>query len=173
MVGAAAALLAGAVAFIPPAAAETREEAAAYAFLGLAQDAALTRGQTQLTWKALSSSPAAYQGHGEGGGKKYDIKFTVTAVGACEYEIKLSGAPNVVRGGEALYARIALKDIASVKPNPDAIHLDIEGAGYCQTGTLNPNCVVVKQTDLFGAVDPAKHAAMVEQIRASECTATQ
>lgn len=162
-----AALAAGAIALVAPAAAETQEEAVAYVFLGLGDNAALTRGQTQLNWKEISSSPAVFQGHGEGGGKRYDVKFSVSAAGDCDYEIKLSGAPNVVRGGEALYAKVAVKDITAI--SPDEFHVKIEGDGYCQTGSLNPNCVVVHTADVYGSIDPAKHGTMVEQIQTDAC----
>jgi hypothetical protein len=161
-----AAILASAL-WALPAAAETREQAVAYAFLGLADNAVLDRGPVHLTWKEVSSSPAVFQGHGEGGNKNYDVRFSVSAAGDCDYEIKLSGAPNVVRGGEALFAKISLEEITAVAPGK--FQVTVTGDGYCQTGSLNPNCTVVHNVDIFGALDAGKHAAMVEQVRTAAC----
>jgi hypothetical protein len=91
----------------------------------------------------------------------------VSTTGDCDYEIRLSGAPNMVPGGETLFARIAVKDIAAVAPG--ALQVTVTGDGYCQTGSLNPNCTVVHTVDIFGALDAAKHAAMVEQMRTEAC----
>lgn len=151
-----------------PACAETQEEAVAYAFMGLADGAALDRGQTHLHWKQISASPAVYQGHGEGGRNKYDVRFTITQLGDCDYEIRLSGPPNMVSGGDALYATVAIKDISAL--TPAEFQVAITGQGFCQTSPLNPTCKPAPTSDIFGTIDTAKHAAMVQQVRADACT---
>jgi hypothetical protein len=160
---AAAALLAGSL----PAWAETPEEAVAYAFLGLAGDAVLDRGQTHLTWRKASDSPAVFLGHGEGGGKTYDVTFTVTAIDDCDFEIQLAGPPQMVRDGKALFAQIDLREITSIAIGE--FQTMIEGDGYCQTGALNPNCTVVHSPDIFGKLDAGKHARLVGQLPIAAC----
>lgn len=150
-----------------PAIAETREEAVAYTFLGLADGAVLDRGPVHLEWKKISESPAVFQGHGEGGDKRYDVRFTITALGDCDYEVKLSGPPNFVRDGEALYARIAVKDVTTVTPGN--LQLEVTGDGYCLTGTTNPTCMTVHKADIFGSIEAEKHAAMLAQVRTDAC----
>jgi hypothetical protein len=162
----AAVLLAGTigVAFLPSIGrAETPEQAVAYAFLGLAADATLDRGAMHLEWHEASASPAMFVGHGEGGGRSYDVTFTVTARSDCDYEIELAGPPGMVRGGKTLYARIALRDISGIVGG--AFQVAIEGDGFCQTGATNPNCTLVHKTDVYGALDPTKHARLVEQLQ--------
>jgi hypothetical protein len=152
---------------LAPALAETPEEAVAYAFLGLAGGAELDRGQMHLTWRAASASPAMFVGHGEGSGRAYDVTFTVTARSDCDYEVELAGSPDMVRGGKALYARVALREITAVVGG--GFQVTIEGNGFCQTGASNPNCTVVHRTDLYGALDPDKHARLVEQLQTEVC----
>ena len=152
---------------VAPAFAETPEEAVAYAFLGLANDATLTRSATHLIWHETSMSPAVFEGHGEGQKGAYDVTFSVTKLADCDFEIYLAGPPSMVRGGKTLYARIALADIGGVVAGE--FKVTIEGDGFCQTGQLNPNCTRVHQTDLFGTLDAAKHARLVEQLHAEVC----
>jgi hypothetical protein len=150
-----------------PALAETREEAVAYAFLGLAGDAVLDRGKTHLTWHKASDSPAVFVGHGEGGGKTYDVTFTVTAFDDCDYEIQLAGPPEMVRDGKTLFAQIDLREITSIAVGE--FQTTIEGDGYCQTGALNPNCTVVHTPDIFGKLDVEKHARLVSELPIAAC----
>lgn len=155
----------------PAARAETPEEAVAYAFLGLSGDAVLDRGKTHLTWHKASDSPAVFVGHGEGGGKTYDVTFTVTAIDDCDFEIQLAGPPAMVRDGKALFARIDLAKITSVSAGE--FQTTIEGDGYCQTGTLNPNCTLVHKPDIFGKLDADKHARLVGALPIAACRAGQ
>lgn len=160
--------LALAVAVMAPlaAAAETPEEAVAYAFFGLESGGELTRGSMNLTWRQASSSPAVFVGHGEGGGRAYDVTFTITASGedGCGFEVQLAGPPGMVRGGKTLYAEIALDRVTSIAS--EGFYSTFEGDGFCQTGEMNPNCTVVHRTDLFGALDPDKHTRLVGELAA-------
>jgi hypothetical protein len=149
--------------------AETPEQAVAYAFLGLADAATLTRGKTHLVWRETAQSPATFEGHGEGGGRSYDVRFTVTALGACEYEIYLAGDPRMIRGGRALYARILLDKVTDIVPTESGFTVGITGGGFCGTGSLNANCTVVDETDLYGTLDADKHIRLVEYLRNEVC----
>jgi hypothetical protein len=149
--------------------AETPEQAVAYAFYGLADRAELTHGKTHLRWIEVSSSPAVYTGHGEGGARPYDVTFTVTAKDACDFEVTLAGPPNIVRDGKALYAQIALDQVDGI--TGEALQVKIDGTGYCQTGSLNPTCTPVHETDIYGALDPEKHARLVADLRSAVCPA--
>jgi hypothetical protein len=151
--------------------AETAEEAVAYAFLGLAAGAELDRGRMHLAWQAVSASPAMFVGHGEGPGRTYDVVFTVTALSDCDYEIHLAGPPEIVRSGEALYARIHLDEVTRILAG--AFQVTIEGDGFCQTGESNPNCTLVHKTDIYGRLDPAKHARLVERLQNKVCVKRQ
>jgi hypothetical protein len=71
-----------------PGLAETAEEAVAYVFMGLADGAESDRGPTHITWRAGSSSPAVFFGHGEAPDRAYDVTFTVTALSPCRYEVQ-------------------------------------------------------------------------------------
>lgn len=159
-------VLAAAVLAPLPALAETPEEAVAYAFFGLESGGELTRGPMQLTWRQAASSPAMFVGHGEGGGHAYDVTFTITAIGddGCAYEVQLAGPPGMVRGGKTLYAEIALDRIEQIAS--EGFYSTFEGDGFCQTGERNPTCTVVHRTDLFGALDPDKHARLVGELAA-------
>jgi hypothetical protein len=150
-----------------PVFAETREEAVAYVFLGLSAGAEIDRGPMHLSWRATSSSPATFFGHGEGAGRAYDVSFTVKALSSCRYEIQLAGPLDMVPGGTALYARILLDEITGVTPG--ALQVGIEGDGFCQTGERNPNCTRVHKTDIFGALDPAKHTRLLEHLQSAVC----
>jgi hypothetical protein len=112
-----------------------------------------------------------FVGHGEGPGRTYDVIFTVTALSDCDYEIQLAGAPEIVRGGEALYARIHLDEVTGILAG--AFQVTIEGDGFCQTGESNPTCTLVHKTDINGTLDPAKHARLVEQLRGEVCVKPQ
>lgn len=161
------AALAITLALAAPALAETPEEAVAYAFLGLADAATLTRSATHLTWHETSISPAVFEGHGEGQKGAYDVTFSVTKLSDCDYEIYLAGSPAMVRGGRTLYARIALADITGLVAGE--FKVTIEGNGFCQTGQMNPNCTRVHETDIFGTLDGAKHARLVGELRTEVC----
>jgi hypothetical protein len=166
--GIALAALVLALPITPPALAQTAEETVAYAFYGLADNAELTHGKTHLKWLEVSASPAVFTGHGEGGARTYDVTFTITAIDDCDYEVMLAGPPNMVRGGKALYARISLDKVDQIVG--EALQVKIEGVGYCQTGALNPNCTPVHQTDIYGALDPEKHARLVAELHSVVCT---
>jgi hypothetical protein len=166
-----AALATAAAISVTTASAETAEEAVGYAFLGLAENATLTRGATSLLWHQTSSSPAVFEGHGEGGGKSYDVSFTVTRTGDCDFVIDLAGPGNMVPGGKALYAKVSLKEITAIKPGP--LQVTIEGKGFCETAQMNPNCVPVPATDLFGSLDPEKHLRLVTQLQKEVCVKPQ
>lgn len=148
--------------------AETPEEAVAYVFLGLAGDAVLDRGRTHLTWHRAGDSPAVFVGHGEGG-QTYDVTFTVTATGDCDFEIQLAGSPQMVRGGKTLFARIDLSRIDSVAVGD--FQTAVAGNGYCQTGSLNPNCLTVHNPDIFGKLDATKHARLLGELPLEACKA--
>lgn len=151
----------------PVALAETPEETIAYVFYGFASEAALDRGAMHLDWHEASSSPAVFVGHGEGGGRAYDVTFTITALSDCEYEVQLAGPPQMIRDGKTLYARIDLAGITGVTGGE--FQVTIEGDGYCQTGQLNPNCTRVRETDLYGALDRDKHLRLAGQLRTEIC----
>lgn len=163
----ASAVLAAFLALPLPAAAETPEEAVAYAFFGLADAATLTRGPVHLDWHETSSSPAVFSGHGEGGGKKYDVTFSITASGDCTFEVDLAGPPQMVHGGKTLYAKIALHDIAGITPGE--FQVSINGSGYCVTRQASTDCIAVTETDIYGTLDPATHTRLVAQLRDEAC----
>lgn len=146
---------------------ETPEEAVAYAFYGLTDDAQLTHGSVKLEWQEISASPAMFTGHGESPSRRYDVTLTVTAKSDCDFEVQIAGPPNLVRGGKALYAQISLDKVDGIAAEPLAVQID--GSGYCQTGSLNPECIAVHKTDLFGALDPQKHARLVARLHADIC----
>src|SRR6476619_6750338 len=81
-----------------PALAQTAEEAVAYAFLGLADGAKLARGQTSMSWKEAGKSPATFEGDAVVGGKPVKLRFIVTAIDECHYEVKLEDPANFVPG---------------------------------------------------------------------------
>ena len=95
------------LAFGGPALAETAEEAVAYAFMGLADGASFKRATTTMTWTEASASPAVFDGDVDIDGKAAKVRFTVTAVDPCHYEVALEG-PMVPGGGKALYAKVDL-----------------------------------------------------------------
>lgn len=154
-----------------PAAAQTAEEAVAYVLMGLADGATLNRATTTFAWKELSASPASFEGDGNTGGKKYKIRFTVTALDDCTYDIVLEGPPNMVRMGKAEYAKVDLRKLDSASVGEHALKVQVEGHGFCETGTLNPTCMEVATSDLFGFVDTKKHAESFAFLRNEVCKA--
>lgn len=161
----------GAALAVPAAAlAETAEEAVAYALLGLADGAHLERGKTVMDWKEVSASPAAFSGEATIGGKPARIDFTVSATDPCHYEVMLAG-PMVPGGGKTLYARVDLTAVSGLGISDDGLKIEIAGEGFCETGRTNRDCMVVDRSDLFGFVDPARHAASYAFIRSDVCPA--
>jgi hypothetical protein len=148
---------------------QTAEEAVAYAFMGLADEATLTRGKTTMSWKESAASPATFDGDAIVNGKRAKIKFTVAATSKCEYEVTLDGPPEMVSGSHRLYARIDLRTVTDVAINPEGFKATIGGRGFCETGMRNPTCMSVGSSDLFGAVDAARHKEAVAFIRAEVC----
>jgi hypothetical protein len=151
--------------------AQTKEEAVAYAFLGLADNATLSRATTTMSWKETSNSPAVFEGDGNTNGHKYHITFTVAASSDCDYEITLEGPPQMVRQGKALFAKIDLRKINGVSVAEHAVKSSISGDGFCETGPVNPACMFVDATDLFGSVDLDRHKTTVDFIRNEVCDA--
>lgn len=158
------------VGLAPPAAAQTAEEAVAYAFLGLADGATIERSGTTMSWVETADAPATFDGDAVIGGHRSKIRFIVTAVGDCRYEITLEGPANLVPGGNRLFARVALQDIADVTIANDGYKSAIEGIGFCETGQRNPACMTVHSVDLFGSVDSDRHRAAVEFLRNDVCS---
>lgn len=148
-----------------PARAQTAEEAVAYAFLGLADGASLLRGKTTMSWKETADSPATFEGDADTAGHKYHIRFTVTAIDDCGYEITLEGPRDVVRMGKALYAKVDLRKVTGVSVVEHAVKALVSGNGFCETGAVNPNCMELDTSDLFGSVDVDRHQAAVAFIR--------
>jgi hypothetical protein len=157
------------VGLAPPAAAQTAEEAVAYAFLGLADGARMERGGTTMNWVETAEAPATFDGAAVIGGHRSKIRFIVTAVEDCRYDITLEGPANLVPGGSRLFARVALRDISGITIGKDGFKSAIEGAGFCETGQRNPNCMTVHSADLFGSVDAERHREVVEFLRNDVC----
>jgi hypothetical protein len=164
--GAAATLLA----LAGTAVAETGEEAVAYVFMGLADGASFKRATTTMTWTEVSPSPAVFDGDMSIGGKAAKVRFTVAATDPCHYEVSLEG-PMVPTGGKALYARIDLTAVTGVAPASDAIHVEIGGDGFCETGRTNADCMKINQSDLFGFLDAKRHSDMLAFIKDGVCPA--
>jgi len=167
-------LIAGAVfgwlAVQSPASAETAEEAVAYVFVGLADGAALERDGTTMKWVEVASSPATFDGKVDIGGRRADIRFIVTAVEDCQYEITLEGPSALVPGGNRLFARVALTEIADVTVEPGGYKAAVDGIGFCETAQTNPSCLTVREADLFGVVDAERHRHSVDFLRNEVCT---
>lgn len=144
-----------------PGRAETPEEAVAYAFMGLADGASLVRGQTTMSWKETGASPATFESESSTAGRKYQIRFTVTAEDPCTYQIVLEGPRTVVPTGKAVYARVDLARVTGVTVTDHAVKAYVAGDGFCETGSMNPTCMKLDTSDLFGAVDIEKHKATV------------
>ena len=94
--------------------AETAEEAVAYTFMGLADGATFKRATTSMSWTQASASPAAFDGEMNIGGKAAKVRFTVTALDPCHYDIALEG-PMVPGGGTALYAKVDLTAVTGAR----------------------------------------------------------
>ena len=166
-------LAAGTAIAVPVAAhAETAEEAVAYTLMGLADGATFERATTKMEWTEASASPAVFDGKATIGGKPADIRFTVTSVDPCHYEVTLEG-PMVPRAGKALYAKVDLTALGGVMPAADALHVDVAGDGFCETGRTNPDCMVVNRSDLFGFVEAERHAELVAFLREDVCPAKE
>ena len=144
-----------------PGRAETPEEAVAYVFMGLADGAAITRGQTMMSWKETAPSPATFESQSSTAGRTYQIRFTVTAEDPCTYQIVLEGPRTVVPTGKAVYARVDLARVTGVTVADHAVKAYVAGDGFCETGSMNPTCMKLDTSDLFGSVDVAKHKATV------------
>jgi hypothetical protein len=164
-------LAAAAASLALPAAAhaETPEEAIAYVFVGLSDGANLTRGTTTMNWKHAAGSPAVFEGHGNTGGREYDIKFTVRTVDDCDYEIYLDGPTTMIPLGHVLYAKVSLKDISGATAGDKDVKVTIAGKGFCETGRMNPVCASVDNTDLFGFIDAEHHKQVVDYMLTKVC----
>ena len=159
----------GAALAVPAAAlAETAEEAVAYALLGLADGAHLERGKSIMDWTEVSPSPAVFSGKATIGGKPVQFGFTVSATDPCHYEVMLEG-PMVPGGGKTLYARVDLTAVTGLGVSGDALQIEVAGDGFCETGRTNRDCMKVDRSDLFGFVEPERHAALFDFIRADVC----
>jgi len=144
-----------------PGRAETPEEAVAYVFMGLADGATLARGQTTMSWKETGASPATFESQSSTAGRTYQIRFTVTAENPCAYQVILEGPRSVVPTGKAVYARVDLAKVTGVTVTDHAIKAYVAGDGFCETGSMNPTCMKLDTSDLFGSVDVEKHKAAV------------
>jgi hypothetical protein len=142
-----------------PAVAETAEEAVGYAFLGLADGGGLVRGTTTMKWTEAGGSPAVFDGDTMIQGHPVKIKFTVTALNPCDYDITLEGPPGIVPGQKRLFGKVALKDVTGIAIAADGFHASVAGSGYCETGRTNPDCLRMDSHDLFGSVDGERHKA--------------
>jgi len=149
--------------------AQTAEEAIAYVFLGLADGARLDRGLSSMTWKETASSPATYDGVWTRNGRSNAISFAVTATNACDYVVRIGGAPEIVPGGSALYARVEMKRVTGIAPRSDAVGVDVAGDGYCETSPQNQDCRPTGISDLFGTIEATRHQEMVTFIRTKVC----
>jgi hypothetical protein len=151
------------------AAAQTAEEAIAYVFMGLADGAKLERGKSLMTWRETGSSPATFDGVWTINGHANNISFAVTATNDCDYVVRIAGPPTIVPGGTSLYARVELKKITDVAPHADAERIVVSGNGFCETSPGNQDCRMTDSSDLFGAVEAARHRDLVEFIRTKVC----
>jgi hypothetical protein len=164
----AASILLGLVA---PAAAQTAEEAVAYIFLGLADGAKIVRGTTTMSWKESGGSPAVFEGDGNTAGHAYNLKFTITAEpDPCDYTITLEGPEDMVPQMKRLFAKVDFTRIDGVAISSDGFKAAVTGAGFCETGRVNPDCNWKDDPDLFGSVDLDRHSAAMQFIRTGVCT---
>jgi hypothetical protein len=154
-----------------PALAQTAEEAVAYAFLGVGDGATLKRATTTMSWKETGKEPTTFEGDVDVGGRKATLRFIVHATDKCHYEITIEGPVSFVPGNSRLYGRVSMSEITGVKLSADGFKADISGAGFCETGPVNPRCVSVSGPDLFGAPDPARQKEAVDLL-ASTCGVT-
>ena len=166
----AAACAGAALAFPAAALAETAEEAVAYALMGLADGAHLERGASVMDWKEVSASPAVFIGDATIGDKPVKFGFTISATDPCHYEVMLEG-PMVPGGGRTLYARLDLTAVTGLAISEDALRGEGSGDGFCETGRSNRDCMTVDRSDLFGFVEPERHAALIDFLRSDVCPA--
>lgn len=136
--------------------AQTSEEAAAYAFFGLGDGAVLSRGKTSMSWKETKTAPATFEGDINVGGRKGTLRLIVHSVDKCHYEVTIEGPGDFVPGGSRLYGRVSMSEITGVRLSGDGRKTEVTGSGFCATNPVNPACVSIDQSDLFGAVDPDK-----------------
>jgi hypothetical protein len=148
-----------------PAAAQTAEEAVAYAFLGLADGATIERTGTTMKWVETAASPATFDGDVIVRGHAAKIRFIVADVENCRYEITLEGPPELVPGGSRLFGKVALHDVADVTIAEDGFRTTIDGIGFCETGQRNPTCMTLNNSDLFGTVDLDRHRETLAFLR--------
>jgi hypothetical protein len=158
------------LAIAAPARSQTAEEAVAYAFIGLADGASLVRGQTTMSWKEIAGSPATFEADATTAGRKYQIRFVVTAIDDCNYEVAIEGPRNMVRTGKAVYAKIDLRKVTGITVTDHAVKALVAGHGFCETGAMNPTCMELDTSDLFGSVDIDRHKETVAFIRDKVCT---
>ncbi len=157
-------------AFTGAAAAQTAEEAVAYAFLGLADGAKIERSGTKMSWVETSDSPASFDGNAVIGGHENAIRFIVKALEDCRYEITLEGPSNLVPGGSRLFGQVNLSDVGDFTIAKDGSKSAIEGIGFCETGQRNTTCMTIQSTDFFGTVDPERHRQAMAFLREQVCT---
>jgi hypothetical protein len=149
--------------------AQTAEEAVAYAFLGLADGATMARGQTKMSWKEGTPSPATFEGDAVVGGKAAKLRFIVTAVDKCHYEVTIEGPANLVPGSTRLYAQVFLGEVSGLTVTDDGRKANISGSGFCETGPVNRTCMAMSTPDLFGTVEAARHKATVDFLKGEVC----
>jgi hypothetical protein len=123
-----------------------------------------------MNWTESNASPAVFNGDLDIGGKPAKVRFTVTAIDPCHYEVALEG-PMVPGGGQALYARVDLTAVTGVAVAADTIRVEVAGGGFCETGRNNTDCMKMDRSDLFGFVDAKRHADALAFIRSSVCPA--
>lgn len=150
-----------------PAAAQTAEEAVAYAFLGVGDGVTLSRGKTTMSWKETAANPATFEGDVQVGPKKATLRFIVRATDNCHYEITIEGPVAFVPGNSRLYGRVSMSEINSVKLSSDGFKADIAGSGFCETGPVNPACISVDGPDLFGTPDAGRQREAVDLLTAA------
>ena len=150
--------------------AETAEEAVAYTVMGLADGAHFERGKSVMDWREVSASPAVFAADATIAGKPVKFEFSISATDPCNYEVMLEG-PMVPGGGKTLYARVDLTAVEGLGISDDALRIEVTGDGFCETGQTNRDCMVIDRSDLFGTVDPTRHAALYEYLRTDVCPA--
>jgi hypothetical protein len=150
-----------------PAFAQTAGEAVAYAFLGIGDGATLKRATTTMSWKETKADPPTFEGDINVGGRKATLRFIVRGTDKCHYEITIEGPVSFVPGNSRLYGRVSMSEITGVKLSADGFKADITGAGFCETGPVNPRCVSVNGPDLFGSPDPARQKEAVDLLAAT------
>ena len=107
------------------------------------------------------------------GGHAAKIRFVVTAVEDCQYDITIHGPENLVPGGSRLFGRVMLDDISDISIGAKALTSHVEGGGFCETGQRNTHCMVMHDPDFFGTVDPDRHREAVAFLQTEVCVAEQ